>query len=304
MTVTLTGDNYFLISSELKKYTNSFKQNFGDLGLEQIDCSESDLAKVTEALTSLPFLSSKKLVILRNPSTNTNVAAALPKLIEEIPESTDLIIFEGQIDKRTSLYKFLKSNTDYKEFKELDPNSVLTWVMSRAKGQGGTISNYDARYLVERVGSNQERLSNEIDKLLLYDSVITKNSIELLTEASPNSSIFDLLEAAFNGNHKKVINLYDEQRQLKVEPGQIMSMITWQLHILMIVKAAGSTASDSIAKDAGLNPFVVRKSLSITSKLTLQRISQLIDRLLKLDVASKTNSLDLDDGLTHYLLSI
>jgi DNA polymerase-3 subunit delta len=304
MTITLTGDNSFLLKRELKKYKEQAVKDYGDLAMQQIDCSEAELPTILEALISLPFLSSKKLVILRQASSNKELSEQLPELITELPETTDLIIVEEQIDKRTSLYKFLKDQTEFKEFKMLDPNTLINWVVGSAKERGATISSNDARYLIERVGSNQERLDNEIGKLGLYDASITRQSIDLLTDPNPNSTIFDLLEAAFNGNSKQTLKLYDEQRQLKVEPQQIMSMLTWQLHVLFIVKAAGDKPVDNVAREAGLNPFVVRKTLNVSKDLSLGRISQLVDNLLKLDEASKSKSIDLDDGLTHYLLSI
>ena len=105
----------------------------------------------------------------------------------------------------------------------------------------------DARYLVERVGTNQQLLANEIEKLALYDKDISKESIDLLTEETPQSTIFELLEAAFAGNHRKVQTLYAEQRAMKVEPPQIIALLAWQLHILAIIKTAGDRTPETIA---------------------------------------------------------
>ncbi len=70
----------------------------------------------------------------------------------------------------------------------------------------------DAKYLVMRVGANQQTLSNELAKLLSYDKAITRQTIDLLTEQTPQSTIFELLDAAFAGNSKKAMELYAEQR--------------------------------------------------------------------------------------------
>ena len=177
-------------------------------------------------------------------------------------------------------------------------------MVENAKGRGRTLSASDARYLIERAGVNQQQLSNELEKLLLYDPSITRQTIELLTDPTPQSTIFQLLEAAFAGHTKNALKLYAEQRALKVEPPQIIAMLTWQLHVLAIVKTAGSHSVEEIAKQAKLNPFVVRKSQGIARTITLAQLKQMITDLLKIDTRSKREDIDTDEALQNYLLSL
>jgi DNA polymerase-3 subunit delta len=155
---------------------------------------------------------------------------------------------------------------------------------------------------VERVGSSQQLLGGELEKLILYNPQITRETIELLTDATPQSTIFQLLEAAFAGNTKQALQLYSEQRALNVEPAQIIAMLAWQLHVLAIIKTAGDRSPDTIAKEARLNPFVVKKSQNIARKLSLPELKELIGDLLRIDVQSKRTSIDADEALQHYLL--
>ncbi len=147
-------------------------------------------------------------------------------------------------------------------------------------------------------------LSSELEKLLIYNPKITRGTIELLTEASPQSTIFELLEAAFAGNTKKAMQLYAEQRALKVEAPQIIAMLTWQLHILAIVKTAGERSVDEIARDAKINPFVVRKSQGIARKVKILDLRSWIADLLDIDLKSKRTKLDIDDALQNYILKL
>jgi DNA polymerase-3 subunit delta len=302
--VTSTGENSFLLQQELSKIVEAFVAEQGDLALERIDGEEAEYEKIREALTSLPFLADKKLVVLRAPSKNKTFVEKFEQLASEIPETTDVILVEPKLDKRLSYYKFLKKNTDFREFSELDPNGLARWLTEAAKGQGGSLNSNDARYLVERVGASQQLLSNELDKLLLYDSKISRATIDLLTDPAPQSTIFQLLEAAFAGNTKRAMSLYAEQRALKVEPPQIVAMLTWQLHVLAIIKTAKDKSADEIAREAKLNPFVVRKSQGIARDLSLAELKTLISRLLEIDVASKSTNLDPDEALRHYLLTL
>lgn len=304
MIVTLTGENIFGLTSALSELTGAFVQISGALALERIDGQEADFNKIREALTGLAFLAPRKMVVLREAGANKQFAEQVEQLLNDMPETTDLVLVEPKLDKRTAYYKTLKKRTDFREFPELDAPGLARWLVETAKTQGGVLSVADANYLVERIGSNQQLLSNELDKLLLYDSKITRQTIDLLTEPTPQSTIFQLLEAAFAGRSERALKLYAEQRAQRVEPPQIVAMLAWQLHVLAVIKAAGERPADDIARQAKLNPYVVRKSQGIARNLSLGEVKKLVADLLKIDIAGKRTSIDSDEALQNYLLAL
>src|SRR5579864_1130090 len=230
MVETLTGPNSFALKAELNKLVSNFVSQYGDLAIERVDAEEAEFQQIYDALTALPFLAAKKLVILHNPSANKDFVEKAEALLGDLPVTTDVIIVESKLDRRTALFKFLKRQSGFREFNELDEVGLSRWLASEAKAKGGTLNSSDARFLVERIGANQQLLKNEIDKLLLYDPNVTRQAIELLTEPTPQSTIFNLLDAAFAGNGSRALELYAEQRAMKVEPPQIIAMLAWQLH--------------------------------------------------------------------------
>jgi DNA polymerase-3 subunit delta len=158
--------------------------------------------------------------------------------------------------------------------------------------------------LVERTGATQGMLEQELAKLLAYDSNITRESIELLTEKTPTSTMFELLDAAFAGNIKRAMEVYEEQRAQKAEPQQIIAMLVWQLHVLALVKTAKERSTEDIAREAKLNPFVVRKSQGLARHITLPRLKELITLLREFDVRTKTEGVLADEIVRFYLISL
>jgi DNA polymerase-3 subunit delta len=301
----LSGTNNFLLRTELRRLVTSFEAEYGDMGLERLDGEDASYERMQEALQSLPFLVDKKLVVLQAPGTNKQFAEHAKDLLDELPETTDLIIVEPKLDKRSAYYKYLKKQPGYTEFNELDEMGLSKWLVALAREKQAQLSLADAKYLVERVGGNQQVLASEVEKLSLYHPDISRTDINALTVATPQSTIFQLLEAAFAGNTRQALALYGEQRALKVEPQQIIAMLAWQLHVLALVKAAGSSASpDTIARDAKMSPYVVRKSAGIARKLTIARTRQLIGGLVTIDERLKRESLNADDVLLEYLVSL
>lgn len=304
MIMTLTGENSFALRAQLRKLTGDFIEKYGDLAVEQLDGEETSFEKMQEALTSLPFLASQKMVVLSTPGANKQFAERLEQILPEIPETTYAILVEPKLDKRGSYYKLLKKQTDFQEYTRLDERALAKWAVTYAKEQGAALSLTDATYLIARIGTGQQRLSREIEKLAVAAKTINKQTIDELTEASPQSTIFELIDAAFSGNAARAMKLYDEQRALKVEPQQIIAMLTWQLHVLAVIKAAGERSPDTIAREAKLSPYTVRKSSSVARHLSFAELKHRIKRLAELDAASKRTSIDLDEAVRTYILSL
>lgn len=304
MVITLTGENSFLLTRELRGRTSTFVEAHGDLALERIDGEEASFEQIQSALQSLPFLAEKKLVVLRSPSLNKQFTERAAELLGGTPENIDVVLVEPKLDKRLSYYKYLKKSTDFREFPEADSRTLARFVQDEVARLGGSIASGDAQYLVERLGANQQLVASELQKLVLFDPHITQSSIDEMTELSPQSKVFDLIDAAFAGNHKRALELYAEQRQQKVEPQAIMGMLAWQLHVLALVKFAGDASNDVLAKEAKINPFVITKTQGIARRLSGQQVKDLVGRAVLLDYTSKTKTYDLDEALQAYILQI
>lgn len=302
--ITLTGANSFGLQRELEQYVQNFLAAHDAMGLERLDGEETDFQRLAEALTALPFLADERLVVVRNGAANKQFAEALKDLLARMPETTTLVMVEAKLDKRSAYYKLLKKDSDYQEFNELDAGGLVRWLVQQAQTQKAALSNSDAQFLVNRVGPSQQLLAHELDKLILYSPKISRTTIEMLTEPAPQSTVFELLEAAFNGNAKRTLALYQEQRLLKVEPQQIIAMLAWQLHVVALLKTAGGRNPDLVAKESKTNPFVLRKTSTIARKLSLTELRVLLRDLLAIDSRLKRESLDADEAVQNYLVRI
>lgn len=302
MVIVLTGDNTFLLRVELHHLTEAFLANYGDMALEYLDGEEVSYERIGESLQSVPFLVSKKMVILQNPSVNKQFFEQFEALLSDVTDNTDVIVVEAKLDKRTNYYKWLKKNTEFKEYTELDSRGLALWAVQYAKEQNSELTLSDAAYLVDRIGVNQERLSNEIQKLALSGEKITRENIEIMTEPTPQSKIFDLLDAAFSEQTQKALNLYNEQRGMKVEPQEILAMIGWQLRQVALAKTAGN--KHDLIKEGRVSPYSANKAKVVANRLTIQKLKKLIYDLIVLDARSKRQPIDLDEALQTYILSI
>lgn len=299
-----TGENSFALRAELRRIIDDFTSEHSEMGMERLDGEEVAYDRMLDALNVLPFLSKRRLVVLYKPSANKEFVENIDSVFSTIPETTDVIVVEPSPDKRTSYYKTLKKRGKVSEFHELDVNKLSNWLVDRANKQNSRLSYANARYLVQRAGVNQQLLSNELDKLLNFSNEITRQEIDLLVEPTLQSTIFQLLDAALEGKLKRAIELYDEQRAMRVEPLKILAMLARQLRVLAIIKTAIGKDTKTITKESGLDPFVVRKTQVIARRMSLSRINYLTSKLLELNLSIKSQAVDTDDCLRSFLIEI
>jgi DNA polymerase III subunit delta len=304
MIVTLSGNNFYLLKRRMDELVGEFVAEYGELALEKIDAEEAEPQAVLDAAQSLPFLASRKLVLVRNLGSNKDASGQIEQIIDSAGDTTDIVFYEPAPDKRTGYFKVLKSKTQLEEYTEMDPRTLAGWVAEEAKKLGAGLSFSDANYLVERVGTSQEQLANELNKLIIYDPKISRQSIDLLTVKTPQSKVFDLLDAAFGGNKKRALELYAEQRAQKVEPQAIMAMIAWQLDLIALAMYGKDKDVNQIAKDSGMSPYPITKAQHLAAKMDQPKLKDMVSQALKLDELSKTTPLDLDDALKTYIVTL
>lgn len=304
MIITLTGSNSYGLKQRLARLVSQFAAEHGDLALERLDATEVELPVILEAVQSQPFLAAKKMVVLRGLANNKAAVDGIEQLISSISDNTDLVIVEPAIDRRTALFKVLKAQTQFEEFTELDGPALAKWLAEAAKKQGGQLSLADAKYLVERVGANQQRLVQELDKLITYNPEINRQTIDLLSEPTPQSRVFDLLDAAFNNQKKRALELYEDQRAQQVEPQAILAMLAWQLRLISYAKLAGSRSASELAKETGMSEYPVRKAMGLTRDISNSKLLELVNDALTVDRRAKTSNLDLDEALKTYIISL
>ncbi|OGL26441.1 DNA polymerase III subunit delta [Candidatus Saccharibacteria bacterium RIFCSPHIGHO2_12_FULL_49_19] len=304
MIITITGTNSYLVRRRLGELVSKFVAEYGELALERIDAEEADLSTVRDAVSSLPFLSNRKMVVVRNLSALKPSPEQIEQIISSITNSTDVVFYEPITDKRTTFYKILKSKTKLEYYQDLDSRELAKWLASEAKNLDAKLSLADANFLVDRVGTNQAILANELEKLLTYKSDVHREDIELLTEPTPQSKVFDLLDAAFSGDKKRALKLYEEQRIQKVQPQAILAMMAWQLRLIALAKHAGQRRADEVASDIGANVFPVSKAFGLAEKIEDKKLKILTSEALDIDVRGKTTSLDMDEALKTYIVTI
>ncbi|MDQ3093626.1 MAG: DNA polymerase III subunit delta [bacterium] len=304
MVTIICGDNSWAVSKKSAELIQKFVQVHGSLALEEFEGEQTSSEQLKNALTSLPFLATNKLVVVRRLSENKELMDDIESLLPLSDDTTDLLIIEGSLDKRKNYYKLLKKQKGFQEQQSVSGPALTIWLVGEAKNKEAHITPSDAQYLIDRVGQDQSLLSNEVDKLAMYDKNITKDTINLLCEASPESTVFELLSAAFEGKSKTALLIYEQQRQQKVEAFAILNMMTWQLHQMALVKSCGLSNPNEIARSCGISPYSASKSLQLLRGRNIRNLLHTASSLIEIEYRTKTSSYDIDQALKTLIVSL
>lgn len=303
MITVFLGDNAPAREQSAKEFIGVFAGVHGSSAIDRFNGDSLDIAQLKDSLATIPFLSSKRMVIIRDLSSNKNVSDKFSELNESLAETTELVIIENHLDSRSKLLNELKKHAEIKEFGHLEGEELIKWILEQTDALEGDIKREDALFLVERVGTNHQQLANELAKLVLYNPSINKESINLMTTFTPQSSVFTMLDSAFSDQISKALKLYSEQRDQGMEPQAILGMIAWQLNILATVKSAADMSPQQIASESKINPFVIRKNQAIARKISKQKLIKMLDSAIEADRKLKFTSVNADDVLQTLLIS-
>jgi DNA polymerase-3 subunit delta len=282
--------------------------SLADLNTTVLDGESLTLGELRGVCDSLPFMSDRRLVIVHNYLTRLGGggkrdAEALDELAGYLPAMPDTVrLIFAEADTLPKNHLILKIAVKHKEghiqtFKGPGRGEMSGWVVGRVEAKGATIERPAADALVIAVGDDLRLLDSEIEKLAIYagdERPITADDVDLLVPYAGTANVFAMVDAigrrdgrtALRGLHK----LLDEN----AAPLYLLSMIVRQFRILIQVKelSAQGLAASTIAKRAGLHPFVAEKAQRQAMNFTMGQLEVIYARLLETDLVIKTGQME------------
>jgi DNA polymerase-3 subunit delta len=264
VTIFFYGPNTYAIRMQLQQMTAAYlAKSKSDFGLERLDGSNVKWNDLSASLQATPFLASSRLVIVNNLSANKPEGGKVASLMGRVPSTTVAVFVEKEVDQRTSVYKELSKADKVLKFDQLTGSRLQAWVRSEVERLGGTSDGAAIRELIELAGEDQWRLSEEINKIINYEPLLSVETVRMLVTPSVERSIFDLVEAVTLGRISVALNGFHALLRQKESEMYILTMVQWQLRNLLFAKAAPASMSPSeLAKAAGMSPYVAGKMVA------------------------------------------
>lgn len=303
MLVFLYGKNTFDSLARLKEMIAKFKKERDPQGLNMaiIDC-EKNAKDVLGQILSAPFLSEKRLVVLKNflLSKDTVVQENLLEIIKNkrIPETNIIIFWEGVDSYKTKtakkLFEALSQEKYSQKFAEFNGIALGQWIAAKVKDRGGKINRDAVQFLVLHGNKDMWALNSLVDQLVCYssDKEIGLDDAQVFLDEKIDDNIFNLVDAIIGKQEKQVYKMIQEQYRQGKDAQYIFSMILRQIRIMLELRdlfdKQDKTSSDELAKKLGLHPFVVKKTLQFARNYNMGKLKGIYKQLLETDIKIKT----------------
>ena len=246
---------------------------------------------------TLPFFSDRRVILIENSGFFKGSPEELAEYMDQIPDTTTFLFVEEEVDKRSKLYKAVKNTGSIVEFAPQTEELLTRWILSRLKKEGKNIKGSVMQLLLSRTGTDMGNIDRELEKLICYcmdKDVIEAADVEAITTEQTTNKIFDMVNAIAEHNQRRALDLYYDLLTLKEPPMRIMYLITRQFMILLNVKDMAGKGFDNntIAKNAGVPPFAVRRNLTQAKGFDIKQLKQAISDGAEYEEAVKTGRMN------------
>jgi DNA polymerase-3 subunit delta len=307
----LYGQDDFSLNQAVEK----IKADLGDWEMlatstTNLEGQHLTLSELRNKCDAAPFLSSHRLVIVDGLLGRFEVKQSRPRsgrgksgnglgeweglaaYIEQMPETTVLMLVDEEVKGHNSLLKKLSPLAEVRTFPLLRGRDLKAWIQQRVKEEGGDITPQAVNLLAELIGGDLWAMNGEIQKLLLYsqERPIGEDDVRQLVSHVQEANIFALVDAVAEGRTElaqRILHwLYDDG----VAPIYILVMITRQFRLVAQAKDLGSGLSRLQIQDRlGLkSSYSLDKTLSQAKLYDFEGVKRAYDKLLETDSAIKT----------------
>lgn len=302
---------YFIqhLTNELiKQVVGDDKDNLSRYNLKEVPIED-----VIADVESYPFFGEKKLVIAHHPIFLTGQRETLPfehdlKVLEEyiqnpVDYSVLLVVAEYErLDFRRKLTKLLQKQALVIECQPIKEYEMRKWIENFAKELNLTVEREAYEVFESEFIPNLYFIQNELLKISTYvgqKGVVTKETAELLTSYTEESSAFRLVDAIIEGDFAKALEIYHDLRKLNEEPIRLMALLASQFRIILQVKLLKSKGftQHQILKQVKAHRYVIQMASRRERLFSVERLSHIIDQLATTDAAIKQGKIDADLGV-------
>jgi DNA polymerase-3 subunit delta len=307
----LYGQDDFSLNQAVEK----IKADLGDWEMlatstTNLEGQHLTLSELRNKCDAAPFLSSHRLVIVDGLLGRFEIKQSRPRsgrgksgnglgeweglasYIEQMPETTVLMLVDGEMKGQNPLLKRLSPLAEVRTFPLLRSRDLKAWIQQRVGEEGGDITPQAVNLLAELIGGDLWAMNGEIQKLLLYsqERPISEDDVRQLVSHVQEANIFALVDAVAEGRtelaQRILHRLYDDG----VAPTYILVMITRQFRLIAQAGDLGKGLSRLQIQDRlGLkSSYSLDKTLSQAKLYDFEGVKRAYDKLLETDLAIKT----------------
>jgi DNA polymerase-3 subunit delta len=291
---------YLIVGNDLPKIEEALKrlklriveESGSDLNITEFEAPGDSGPQVVNAANTLAFLGGTRLVLVHHaeawPKADKETVAAY--LSSPAPDACLALVAE-KLALGDPLRAGMTKHGDVLEYMAPKESELPAWLVREVGRSGIALGLPQARLLVDRCGDNQNILLREVEKLDLYAAGrrITDDDVRLLTTATVEASIFDLLDSLALGRGAAAFSAADELLAAGERHEVLFYRILRHFQSLSRVAALRDAGLDreAIQAELKLKAFPARKLVEQAGRLGPEGIARRLAVLAETDARMK-----------------
>jgi DNA polymerase-3 subunit delta len=261
-----------------------------------------------------PMMAEKQVIIVKEAQELVRTIENLVPYVENPQPTTVLVVCYKYktLDKRKKLAKLVAKAGELFESKKLYENQVADWIRRFLAGKKYEIEPKAAQMLVEYLGNDLSKVSNELDKLMIVlpeNSKITPKIIEENIGISKDFNNFELRKMVGEKNILKANQIINYFAQNQKSHPLIMTISLLNSFFTQLLQYHGlkDKTRASVTRALKVNPYFVDDYLTAGKSYPMRKVSQVISLLRDADLKSKgvgASNLSQGDVLKELLFKI
>jgi len=257
-----------------------------DFNLDRLSGPDTTPAVLSDALRTLPVMSARRLVVLRDPDAGRGKA-----LVESLPERIAELLAQDQVvlaiasDKADRRARWVKAVGEPGVRVECEPprgtREVAAFARAEAERQGLALEAAAAELLAERIGPQLLLLRQEIAKAALLagdGEPVTRAHVEASTQHVADQPIWDLTDAIGEGKAMGAVLMLDRIQRGGAAPPVVLGSLASHFRKLLRLRSGGSVPGP---------PFVQQKLSRQARRYTVGRLEACMAAIHETDLALK-----------------
>lgn len=239
-----------------------------------------------------PMMAERQVLIVKEAQDLSRTIENLAVYCTNPQPSTVLVICYKykKIDKRKALYKAIKKNGAIIDEKKLYEDKVSGWITKLLESKGYSISVKASVMLVEFLGNDLGRISNEVDKLTQIvrpEQQITPEVIELNIGISKDFNNFELQNAIGSKDIQKAFRIITYFSQNPKDNPLVMTVALLYSYFSKVLKYHALPSKSNAARELGINPYFLKDYQLAARNYPMKKVSAILAKLRETDVKSK-----------------
>jgi DNA polymerase-3 subunit delta len=309
----LFGEEPYLLHQSAERFKYAvLNEGAVDFNFSIYYASDADVQNVRDAVETLPMMSPKRLVILKEAQELTDREwTELEPLLATPVDSTVFVIMASRVDKRKKSIRTLLEKADCVEFKKPYDNQIPQWIKYIANNLNLTISD-DATHLLHKlVGHHLTEIESELKKLGDFvagaDGGSRKIEVHDVAQAvsrSREENVFDFTRAIGENDRVKalehLVHLLDQGQN---EVG-IITLVARHVRLLLTIKKGieSDLHGAKLAHYAQIPPYFLESYLDQARLWSTKKLEQTLVILCDTDKALKSSPLSSHIWLENMVL--